>query len=47
MALNGLVGQEAKQCALESYSKKSRKSSLPKELGSREEEGAGRKTQDF
>lgn len=47
VALNGLVDQEERQCALENYSRKSGKGSLPKGLGSREEEMAGEKARDF
>lgn len=47
MALDGLVGQEKRQCVLENYSQKSEKGSLLKGIGSREEKVVARKTRDF
>lgn len=47
VALNGCVDQEERQHVLENYSKRSGKGSLPKGLGSREEEMAGKKAGDF
>lgn len=47
VALNGLVGQEKRQRTLKNSSQKSGTGSLPKGLGSREEEVVARKTRDF